>query len=185
MCHKLGMNTWEVIDAAATKPFGFMKFYPGPGPRRSLHPGRSAVPVVEAAHAQVRGALHRRSPTRSTRTCRTSSSRRRRTRSTTQKKAINGSKRAGARHRLQEGHRRPARVAGARRHRALAAEGRGGQLPRPVLPVGADRRARDEVGGVRQARAATTASSSSPTTPTSTTSRSRPRPRSSSTRATP
>jgi UDP-N-acetyl-D-glucosamine dehydrogenase len=31
MCHKLGMNTWEVIDAAATKPFGFMRFYPGPG----------------------------------------------------------------------------------------------------------------------------------------------------------
>jgi UDP-N-acetyl-D-glucosamine dehydrogenase len=25
------MNTWEVIDAAATKPFGFMRFYPGPG----------------------------------------------------------------------------------------------------------------------------------------------------------
>lgn len=31
MCHKLGVNTWEVIDAAATKPFGFMPFYPGPG----------------------------------------------------------------------------------------------------------------------------------------------------------
>jgi UDP-N-acetyl-D-glucosamine dehydrogenase len=31
MCHKLGMNTWEIIDAAATKPFGFMRFYPGPG----------------------------------------------------------------------------------------------------------------------------------------------------------
>jgi UDP-N-acetyl-D-glucosamine dehydrogenase len=31
MCHKLGLNTWEVIDAAATKPFGFMRFYPGPG----------------------------------------------------------------------------------------------------------------------------------------------------------
>jgi UDP-N-acetyl-D-glucosamine dehydrogenase len=31
MCDKLGLNTWEVIDAAATKPFGFMKFYPGPG----------------------------------------------------------------------------------------------------------------------------------------------------------
>lgn len=31
MCHKLGLNTWEVIDAAATKPFGFMPFYPGPG----------------------------------------------------------------------------------------------------------------------------------------------------------
>jgi UDP-N-acetyl-D-glucosamine dehydrogenase len=31
MCHRLGVNTWEVIDAAATKPFGFMPFYPGPG----------------------------------------------------------------------------------------------------------------------------------------------------------
>ena len=31
MCQKLGINVWEVIDAAATKPFGFMKFTPGPG----------------------------------------------------------------------------------------------------------------------------------------------------------
>jgi UDP-N-acetyl-D-glucosamine dehydrogenase len=31
MCNKLGLNTWEIIDAAATKPFGFMKFTPGPG----------------------------------------------------------------------------------------------------------------------------------------------------------
>jgi len=31
MCDRLGVNVWEVIDAAATKPFGFMKFYPGPG----------------------------------------------------------------------------------------------------------------------------------------------------------
>ncbi len=31
MCQKLGLNTWEVIGAAATKPFGFMPFYPGPG----------------------------------------------------------------------------------------------------------------------------------------------------------
>jgi UDP-N-acetyl-D-glucosamine dehydrogenase len=31
MCNKLGIDTWEVIDAAATKPFGFMPFYPGPG----------------------------------------------------------------------------------------------------------------------------------------------------------
>lgn len=31
MCHKLGINIWEVIDAAATKPFGFLPFYPGPG----------------------------------------------------------------------------------------------------------------------------------------------------------
>ncbi len=31
MCDKLGVDVWEVIDAAATKPFGFMRFYPGPG----------------------------------------------------------------------------------------------------------------------------------------------------------
>ena len=30
ICHKLGINAWEVIEAAATKPFGFMKFLPGP-----------------------------------------------------------------------------------------------------------------------------------------------------------
>lgn len=31
MCDRLKLNVWEVIDAAATKPFGFMPFYPGPG----------------------------------------------------------------------------------------------------------------------------------------------------------
>jgi len=31
LCEKLGIDVWEVIDAAATKPFGFMRFDPGPG----------------------------------------------------------------------------------------------------------------------------------------------------------
>ena len=31
LCHELGIDIWEVIDAAATKPFGFMPFHPGPG----------------------------------------------------------------------------------------------------------------------------------------------------------
>jgi len=31
MCDRMGINVWEVIDAAKTKPFGFMAFYPGPG----------------------------------------------------------------------------------------------------------------------------------------------------------
>jgi UDP-N-acetyl-D-glucosamine dehydrogenase len=31
MCHKLDIDVWEVIDAAKTKPFGFLPFYPGPG----------------------------------------------------------------------------------------------------------------------------------------------------------
>jgi UDP-N-acetyl-D-glucosamine dehydrogenase len=31
MCDRLGLDVWEVVEAAATKPFGFMPFYPGPG----------------------------------------------------------------------------------------------------------------------------------------------------------
>lgn len=31
MCDRLGLNVWEVVEAAATKPYGFMKFTPGPG----------------------------------------------------------------------------------------------------------------------------------------------------------
>ena len=31
LCERMGLDVWEVIDAAATKPFGFMKFTPGPG----------------------------------------------------------------------------------------------------------------------------------------------------------
>ena len=31
MCDRMGINVWEVIEAAATKPFGFMPFFPGPG----------------------------------------------------------------------------------------------------------------------------------------------------------
>lgn len=31
LCDRMGLDVWEVIDAAATKPFGYMPFYPGPG----------------------------------------------------------------------------------------------------------------------------------------------------------
>ncbi len=31
LCDRMGVDVWEVIDAAATKPYGFMPFYPGPG----------------------------------------------------------------------------------------------------------------------------------------------------------
>ena len=31
MCDRLGIDVWEIIEAASTKPFGFMPFYPGPG----------------------------------------------------------------------------------------------------------------------------------------------------------
>ena len=39
MCDRLGISVWEVVDAAATKPFGFMPFYPGPGL------GRHCIPI--------------------------------------------------------------------------------------------------------------------------------------------
>ena len=39
MCHKMDIDVWEVIDAAATKPFGFQPFYPGIGP------GGHCIPV--------------------------------------------------------------------------------------------------------------------------------------------
>ena len=59
VCDKLGVDVWEVIDAAATKPFGFMKFMPGPRARRPLHPARPALPRLEDAHAQLQDPLHR------------------------------------------------------------------------------------------------------------------------------
>ena len=31
LCDRMGIDVWEVVDAAATKPFGFMRFDPGPG----------------------------------------------------------------------------------------------------------------------------------------------------------
>ena len=31
ICHKMGIDVWEVIEAAKTKPYGFQAFYPGPG----------------------------------------------------------------------------------------------------------------------------------------------------------
>ena len=73
-CHGLGIDVWSVIDAAATKPFGFMRFTPGPGvgghclpidPRTSR--GRSAGPSARASASS-------RPPTTSTTTCPTTSS---------------------------------------------------------------------------------------------------------------
>ena len=61
MCDRMGINVWEVIDAAATKPFGFMPFYPGPGPGRPLHPDRPLLPFLEDQAGRNRGSLYRTS----------------------------------------------------------------------------------------------------------------------------
>ena len=45
----MGIDVWEVIAAAKTKPFGFMPFYPGPGLGGTLHSDRSILSHVEGA----------------------------------------------------------------------------------------------------------------------------------------
>ncbi len=59
VCDKLGVDVWEVIEAAATKPFGFMKFLPGPRTGRTLHSDRSALSRLEDARAQLQDPVHR------------------------------------------------------------------------------------------------------------------------------
>jgi UDP-N-acetyl-D-glucosamine dehydrogenase len=45
----MGIDIWEVIEAAKTKPFGFMPFYPGPRSWWPLYPDRFILPHVESA----------------------------------------------------------------------------------------------------------------------------------------
>jgi nucleotide sugar dehydrogenase len=59
MCDRLGLSVWEVVDAAATKPFGFMPFYPGPGLGGHCIPIDPFYLVVEGEGSRVRGAVHR------------------------------------------------------------------------------------------------------------------------------
>ena len=59
MCDKLDVDVWEVIQAAATKPFGYMPFLSRTGPRRALHSGRSALSQLEIENAQLQRAIHR------------------------------------------------------------------------------------------------------------------------------
>ena len=59
LCLRMGIDIWEVIDAAATKPFGFQAFYPGPGRGRALHSGRSVLPDLEGEAVRLRDAVHR------------------------------------------------------------------------------------------------------------------------------
>ena len=53
ICNRLGVDVWEVIEAAGTKPFGFMKFTPGPGLGGTLHSHRPAIFVLEDEIAQL------------------------------------------------------------------------------------------------------------------------------------
>ena len=56
---RMGIDVWEVIDAAKTKPFGFQAFYPGPGTGRALHSHRSVLPYVARPLSRPDDAVHR------------------------------------------------------------------------------------------------------------------------------
>ena len=59
MCEKLGIDVWEVVDAAKTKPFGFMPFYPGPGLGGHCIPIDPLLSVVEGEADRLRAAADR------------------------------------------------------------------------------------------------------------------------------
>ncbi|UZM98829.1 nucleotide sugar dehydrogenase [Lysinibacillus sp. MHQ-1] len=51
MCYKMNIDVWEVIDAASTKPYGFMPFKPGPGVGGALYPCRSQIFIMGGSTA--------------------------------------------------------------------------------------------------------------------------------------
>ena len=108
LCDRMKIDVWEVIDAAATKPFGFMKFQPGPGL------GGHCIPIDPfylswkarefdfwTEFIELAGKVNENMPY----FCVEKLHRALNTRG----KSLNGAKRARARRRLQGRHRRPAR----------------------------------------------------------------------------
>ena len=115
----LGINVWEVVDAAATKPFGFMPFYPGPGL------GGHCIPIdpfylswkakqtgFEPRFIELAGHINAGMPHYVVDKVAEALN--------TRRKAVNGSQHPDRRRRLQARHRRHARVAGAGRDGAAA-----------------------------------------------------------------
>ena len=134
MCDTLGIDVWEVVDAAKTKPFGFMPFYPGPGL------GGHCIPIdpfylswkakqsgFEARFIELAGHVNGAMPHCVVDKIADALN--------TQRKAVNGSRILVAGHRLQARHRRHARVAGARRHGPAARAGARLSYVDPFVPV--------------------------------------------------
>ena len=59
LCDRMKIDIWEVVEAAATKPYGFMKFSPGPGHGRPLPAGRPVLPGLEGARVRHAHRVHR------------------------------------------------------------------------------------------------------------------------------
>ena len=150
---RMGIDIWEVVDAAATKPYGFMRFEPGPGM------GGHCLPVdpfylswrarefdMTTEFIELAGKVNQQMPYH----CVAKAQR-----------ALNDAgivrqRRAhrGARRQLQARRRRHARVAGAEDHLAAARARRGCQLPRPARPGAARARPAQRAarGGARRRR---------------------------------
>ncbi len=146
MCDRMGINVWEVIDAAATKPFGFMPFYPGPGFGRPLHSDRSVLSFVENQTVRHRspvyrtGRVHQRpdaalcgheGPERAER----------------RRQAAEGLEGPHLRRRLQARYRRRARIAGARYHPPAAEARRDHLFLRPPCAGDSPRKRYAPLGG--------------------------------------
>jgi nucleotide sugar dehydrogenase len=52
-CREMGIDLWDAIRCAATKPFGFQAFYPGPGVGGHCIPNRPEVPRVQGQHLRL------------------------------------------------------------------------------------------------------------------------------------
>ena len=59
LCDRMGIDVWEVVAAAATKPYGFMSFQPGPWHGRPLPAGRPVLPLLEGARVRLADRVHR------------------------------------------------------------------------------------------------------------------------------
>ena len=131
MCDKMDIDVWEVIDAATTKPFGFMPFYPGPGL------GGHCIPIdpfylswkakqtgFEARFIELAGHVNGQMPHFVVEKVQNALN--------DSRQGREGIARAHLRRRLQARRRRHARVAGARHHPPAAAPRRAGDVHRSV-----------------------------------------------------
>ena len=130
LCDRMGIDVWEVVDAAATKPFGFMPFQPGPGL------GGHCIPLdpfylswkarefdFTTRFIDLAGEVNNNMPY----FCRSVISQ---AMNHGLQKSLSGSTHPPARRRLQGRHRRHARDAGREARRSAAERRRRGRLPR-------------------------------------------------------
>ena len=136
LCDRMEIDIWEVVDAAGTKPFGFMPFDPGPGWAGTACPSTPSTSRSRPASTTSTPSSSS-SPGRSTRPSRTSASQDR-AHPQRRRQARQGLADPAPRRRLQGRRRGPARVAGAQDHPPAARPGRRGRLPRPPRPRGAE-----------------------------------------------